>query len=164
MSAFPKVYLETTIASYLTARQSRDLFGAACQEITRDWWANSQNKYQFFVSRIVLREASLGDSEAAQRRLAFLKPWPMLELTDQIEALATRLVQGIPLPPKAQADSLHIALAAVHQIDYLLTWNCTHIANATLRTRLETICQDAGFKPPIVCTPLELRSQGENDA
>ncbi len=161
MSEKRKVYLETTITSYLMARRSRDLIMAACQELTREWWSCHQHDYLFFASQVVIRESSVGDPDAAARRLEFLRPFPLLEITGEVERLATRLVRDIPLPLKAQVDALHIALAAVHQMDYLVTWNCTHIANATLRTRLEAVCRSAGFPPPVVCTPQELLGSDE---
>ena len=163
MSTFPKVYLETTIASYLTAWPSRDLVMAANQELTREWWANRKDAFELFVSQTVIKEASAGDSDAAQRRLEFLKPFPRLDITEEVEALAAKLIAEVPLPPKAQADALHIAVSAVNKMNYLLTWNCTHIANATLRSRIEAVCRSAGYEPPVVCTPQEMLEQGDQD-
>lgn len=160
----PKVYLETTIASYLTAWPSRDLVMAANQATTHEWWANRSHAFQIFVSQTVIKEAGAGDQDAAQRRLEFLKPFPLLDITKEVEALAAQLIAGVPLPPKAQADAVHIAVAAVHGMKYLLTWNCTHIANATLRSEIEAVCRLAGYEPPIVCTPQEMLGQGEQDA
>ena len=160
----PKLYLETTIASYLTAWPSRDLVMAANQETTREWWANRRDAFEIFVSQTVIKESSAGDPDAAQRRLEVLQPFPRLDITDEVESLAAKLIAVVPLPPKAQADALHIAAAAVHQMNYLLTWNCTHIANATLRSRIESVCRAAGYEPPVVCTPQEMLEQGEEDA
>ena len=156
----PKVYLETTIASYLTAWRSRDLVMAGNQETTRESWENRRDAFEIFVSQTVIKESSLGDQDAAQRRLEFLKPFPRLDITGEVETLAAELVAGVPLPPKAQADALHIAVAAVHGTNYLLTWNCTHIANATLRSQIESVCQSLGYEPPVVCTPQEMMEQG----
>lgn len=164
MSTKPKVYLETTIASYLTAWPSRDLVMAANQETTREWWANRKDAFQLFVSQTFIKESSAGDPDAAQRRLEFLKPFPRLDITEEVESLAANLIADVPLPPKAQADALHIAVAAVNHMNYLLTWNCTHIANATLRTRIEAVCRSHGFEPPVVCTPQEMLEQGDQDA
>jgi PIN domain len=160
----PKVYLETTIASYLTAWPSRDLVMAANQTTTREWWANRRDAFQLFVSQTVIKESSAGDQNAAQRRMDFLKPFPLLDITVEVEALAAKLITDVPLPPKAQADALHIAVAAVHGMDYLLTWNCTHIANATLRSQIEVVCRSAGYEPPVVCTPQEMLGPGEENA
>ena len=164
MSEKPRVYLETTIASYLTAWRSRDLVMAANQETTREWWANRSGAFELFVSQTVIKESSAGDQDAAQRRLEFLKPFPRLDITDEVEALAAKLIADVPLPPKAQADALHIAVAAVNKMNYLLTWNCTHIANATLRSRIEAVCRSQGYEPPVVCTPQEMLEQGDQDA
>lgn len=121
MSAKPRVYLETTIASYLTAWPSRDLVMAANQEVTREWWANRQDAFDLFVSQAVIKESSAGDQDAAKRRLEFLRPFPRLDITPDVERLAVRLILDVPLPPKAQVDALHIAVAAVHRMNYLLT-------------------------------------------
>ena len=164
MSTRPKVYLETTIASYLTAWPSRDLVMAANQETTREWWANRKDAFELFVSQTVIKESSAGDKDAAQRRLEFLKPFPRLDITEEVETLAAQLISDVPLPPKAQADALHIAVAAVNKMNYLLTWNCTHIANATLRSRIEAVCRSQGYEPPVVCTPQEMLEQGDQNA
>lgn len=157
----PKAYLETTIASYLTAWPSRDLIMAANQATTREWWENRRDAFQLFISQTVIKESSAGDQDAAQRRLEFLKPFPLLDITEEVETLAAKLIAEVPLPPKAQADAVHIAVAAVHGMNYLLTWNCTHIANATLRTQIEAVTRSAGYEPPVVCTPQEMLGQGE---
>ena len=159
----PRVYLETTIASYLTARPSRDLVMAANQAITQEWWTNRSDMFQMFVSQTVIKESSAGDQGAAQRRLEFLEPFPRLDITEEVETLAANLVEATPLPLKAQADALHIAVAAVNRMDYLLTWNCTHIANATLRSRIESVCRSRGYEPPVVCTPQEMLEEGGHD-
>lgn len=153
-----KVYLETTIVSYLTARPSRDLVRAAHQEITREWWS-SRSTFDLYVSQLVLDEAASGDPGAAARRLEALNDVPLVELTDEASSLARSLVRGAALPTKAAADALHIGIAAAHGMDYLLTWNCTHIANATMRGKIESICRAEGFEPPVICTPLELMEE-----
>jgi hypothetical protein len=153
----PKVYLETTISSYLAAWPSRDLVTAAHQQITHEWWQDRRDEFDLFVSQLVLQEASAGDPDAAARRLAFLDDLPLLEQNEEAVALAEVLVAAIPLPERAAADALHIAIATVHSVDYLVTWNCTHIANARLRGSVEAICRSHGYQPPIICTPVELR-------
>jgi hypothetical protein len=160
----PKVYLETTIVSYLTAWPSRDIVMAANQETTREWWANRRESFDLFVSQLVIEESSAGDSDAAQRRLEVLEPFPRLDVTEEAKTLARELIEGVPLPARAQVDALHIAVAAVHGMNYLVTWNCTHIANATLRTPIEAICRSAGYEPPVICTPQEMLEQGDNHA
>ena len=134
----PRVYLETTVVSYLAARPSRDLITAAHQKITRQWWEQRRKGFDLFISQLVLDEARGGDSVAARRRLELVGDLPLLELTSSVTELA------------------QIAFATVHQIDYLLTWNLTHIANAFLRRAVTIICQDAGYLAPTICTPEEL--------
>src|ERR1051325_4763951 len=136
----PTVYLETTIPSYLTARPSRELVIAAHQEVTREWWASRRKAYEVFVSQAVLDKAGSGDPEAAAERLRALAGVPVLQITEDAIRLAARLVQDVPMPPKSAVDALHVALSAVHGIDYLLTWNCAHIANARLRPVIESVC------------------------
>ncbi len=152
----PRVYLETTIPSYLTAWPSRDLVRAAHQQITRDWWDKRRPGFELYISQVVLRECQAGDAAAAAERLNVLQDLPLLEQTEAATQLAQALVDQVPLPERAAVDALHVAIAAVHGIDYLLTWNCTHIANATLREPIERVCQANGYEPPAICTPEEL--------
>jgi len=150
------VYIETTIPSYLTAWRSPELVMAANQEATRKWWDESRTKFELFISQLVIGEISNGDPEAVKRRMAVVENLPELALTDKAEALAAKLLLGAALPQKAKADALHIGIATVHGMDYLLTWNCTHIANAIMRPKIESICRAAGYEPPVICTPPEL--------
>ncbi len=151
----PTVYVETSIVSYLTAVGSRDVVLVAQQEITRSWWA-SRDEFSLFASRFVRDEAAAGDAGAAQRRLDALRGIPLLGITEDAIGLASRLVSEGGLPAKARVDALHVAVATVHGVDYLLTWNCKHIANASLRGKIEAICKASGFLPPVICTPFEL--------
>jgi len=129
---------------------------AANQEATRKWWDESRVKFELFISELVIGEVSNGDPDAVKRRMAVVEDLPKLALIDQAEALASKLLLGAALPQKAKADALHIAVATVHGMDYLLTWNCTHIANAIMRPKIESICRWAGYEPPVICTPPEL--------
>lgn len=151
-----RVYLETTVPSYLTAWPSRDLIRAAHQQITREWWDKRRGEFELFISQLVVRECQGGDAGAAAQRLSVLQDLVMLEQTDDATKVAALLVREVPLPERAAVDALHIAIASVHGLDYLLTWNCTHIANAALRGRIDTVCRDCGFEPPTICTPEEL--------
>ena len=157
----PKVYLETTIPSYLTAWRSRDLIRAARQEITREWWEQRRAEFELFVSQVVVRECQGGDPDAAAKRLDAIADLPLLEETAEAVALAEAILIQVPLPTQAVVDALHIAVSAVHGMNYLLTWNCTHIANASLRFRIESVCREHGFEPPVICTPDELLQQEE---
>lgn len=152
----PRVYVETTVPSYLTAWLSRELVMAAHQQTTREWWDTRRDDFELFVSQFVVDEAAVGDSAAASRRLEMLADVPLLDPSENVYTLADALMKRVPLPPKAAADALHIAIAAVHGMDYLLTWNCTHIANAALRPSIETVCRENGYEPPVICTPEEL--------
>jgi hypothetical protein len=152
----PKVYLETTIASYLAAWPSRDLITAGHQQITHEWWRTRRDEFELFVSQIVLDESAAGDPDAAARRLDYLKDLSLLDQTEEIADLAQELQQEVPLPEKAHADALHIAFAVVHRMDYLVTWNCTHIANAVFQREMAAICKEQGYDIPIICTPEQL--------
>lgn len=152
----PKAYLETTIVSYLTARPSRDLITAAHQQITQQWWQTQRAHFDLFMASPVLQEAQAGDPEAAARRLAVLHDIPMLTLSEEATQLAQALSTPGPLPANAVVDALHIAIAAANGMHYLLTWNCTHIANAAIRSDIEDVCRAHGYEPPVICTPEEL--------
>ena len=152
----PTLYLETTIPSYLTARPTSDVAAAAKQSATREWWSTRRNDFDLFVSEVVLAEAALGHPEAAARRLAVLAGLPKLEANESVELITESVAKLLALPTKALADAAHIALCIVHRIDYLLTWNCTHIANATHRRTLERLCDELELLCPVICTPEEL--------
>ena len=150
------VYLETSVVSYLVARPSRDLVTAAHQQLTVEWWSVRRSRFVAYASEIVVSEASAGDEGAARRRLAALDGIPLLALTPSALELARRLVQSGAIPAQAAADAAHVAVAAVHGMEYLLTWNCRHIANAEMRLRIEAECRLRGYEPPVLCTPEEL--------
>ena len=149
------VYIETTIVSYLTSLPSRDIVIAAHQQITREWWQGC-GRFEIYVSQIVLQEAGEGDPEAAKSRLKALEDINILELGEEARALANELVKRKAIPQKTVLDAFHIAIAVVNGMDYLLTWNCTHIANASIRNKIERICRLKGYDPPVICTPEEL--------
>ena len=152
----PTVYLETTIISYLAAKPSRDLIIAAHQELTNEWWENRRKQFDVYVSQLVIQEAKEGDKNAAQKRLSILELIPLLELNDDVASLARDLIKEKALPKKAVEDALHIAIAINHGMDYLLTWNCKHIANAERQHAITVTCRKRDFEPPIICTPEEL--------
>lgn len=149
-------YLETTIPSYLTAWRSPQLVMAARQEITREWWDTRRGDFELFISQLVIDEASAGDPDAATRRLEVLDGLPLLEPHDDAEVLAETLIRDLSLPDRAAADAVHIALADVNGMDFLLTWHCTHIANAAFRPAIESACRSLGYEVPVICTPEEL--------
>ena len=152
----PKVYIETSVISYLTAKPSNDFRAMANQNVTLEWWELERPKFELVISEFVITEASLGHPEAAQRRLTALVGLTELQATQQVKNLGRELVFRHALPAMAEIDALHVAMAAVHGIEYLLTWNCTHIANAHTRPKIEATCRILGYEPPIICTPPEL--------
>lgn len=153
------LYVETSIVSYLTARRSRDIITAARQEITQEWWNARRTNFQLFTSEFVIEEAEEGDPEAARRRLDALAEAEELDLHDEARPLARKLVEKGPLPAQAALDALHIAVSATSGMDYLLTWNMKHIANAAIRDQIEEMCRSSGYEPPIMCTPEELMEE-----
>jgi predicted nucleic acid-binding protein len=151
----PKVYLETSIPSYLTAWRSRDIVVAGNQETTKDWWER-RNDFDLFISTFVLKEVSAGDPEAAKLRLQALNEISEIEITEEVEVIAERLLSHALLPSKAKVDALHIATATIGGMDYLLTWNCAHIANPAFRMKIESVIHSFCYELPIICTPQEL--------
>ncbi len=150
------VYIETSIVSYLAARPSRDVIVLAQQQFTADWWDQQRDNYALYASTVVVEEAASGDAAAAQRRLTLLASVTILEVSDAAIGLAARLVEQKAIPQKAAQDTLHIAVACVNQVQYLLTWNYKHIANATMRAAINRVCREAGYEPPVIATPAEL--------
>lgn len=151
-----KVYIETSVISYLTSKPSRDLIIAAHQEITRFWWDSERDKFNVFISESVINESSSGDITAANLRLNKLEDIPLLDLDERVKDLTKAILLSGIIPQKAAEDALHIALATVHNMDYLLTWNCKHIANATINNQLRKIITRTGYEMPMICTPYEL--------
>lgn len=149
----PRVYIETTIPSYLVARPSRDLLMAGHQQTTHAWWNDKRKDFDLFISQFVEDECRGGDLQMAQKRLALLKGIPLLKIFPDVYSLAAKLISAGPLPTKAETDALHIAVAAANSADYLLTWNMKHIANPAMQRAIGRMCLDAGFEPPVICTP-----------
>ncbi len=152
----PRLYLETTIPSYLVARRSRDLRLAADQETTEEWWETHRQNYELFISEAVLDEASDGDPTFATKRLAVLEGLPRLGAISAADALVARLLDEQIIPAVAAPDAVHVAMAAVHGMDFLLTWNCRHIHNPVLERRIQAACRACGFACPVICSPSEL--------
>lgn len=153
------VYIETSIVSYLASRPSRDLLVAAHQQATHDWWHKRRSDFDLVISDLVLREAGAGDKGAAAERLRFLSGLRQVPALPSALALARRLLVDGALPKKAADDAFHVAIAATSKAEFLLTWNMKHIANASMRTRINQACRETGFQPPIICTPYELQEK-----
>lgn len=150
------VYLETSYISYLVARPSGDLLVAAHQKTTQDWWTDRRDLFTCYVSQVVIDEASAGDPTEAQKRLAVISGLAVLDLTPGAESLTQAILGSGALPASAGRDAAHVAVAAVHAVDYLLTWNCKHLANAQIMRKIESVCLALGYRMPIICTPEEL--------
>ena len=150
------VYVETSIVSYLAAKPSRDLLIAACQQATLTWWEQHRSRFELYTSELVVAEGGRGDPEAARKRLDCLKGIPELRVTAEVRDIGAALVREGALPEKAEADALHIAIAAVHHVDLLLTWNCRHIDNPATKPLARSVCVAQGHRCPEICTPIEL--------
>ena len=155
----PKVYLETSFIGYLTMRPQRDRKVAVHQEITIEWWESRRNDFELFTSEVVVAEAERGDESAVQERRVILRETQRLSASPAAELLVPELLAATRLPPRVFADMAHVALATVHGMQYLLTWNCRHIANATIQRAIVKACRDRGYEPPVICTPEELMGE-----
>ena len=159
-----RIYIESTIPSYLVARPARDLIQAARQQLTKDWWEFSRASHELFTSQIVLDEIAVGESAMAKLRLESLQAVPLLPVADEVKELARKILESGLLPAAADRDAAHIALASTYNLDILLSWNCRHIANAAIQSRLRRLVEAGGFELPVICTPEELmENNDEND-
>lgn len=157
------IYLETTIVGNLAGRLHPDPLIAARQTVTRQWWATAGRIYRLLASELVIDECSAGDPTAANERLSLLDDVELLDMSAAVEDLADALVANGAVPASQPRDALHIAIAAVHGVQYLVTWIFKHIANPMLQTRIAAVCRDNGFEPPVICTPEQLL-EAEHDA
>ena len=153
----PSVYIETTIFGHLTSRLPSDIVVAGQMLITRHWWNESRSDFEIFISELVLQEISQGAPSAAAERLEMIKSIPSTPIVDAAESLAAVLIAQHGLPEKAKFDALHLAICATNDIDYLLTWNCRHLANATRQKTMSEICKQSGYNMPVICTPEQLK-------
>ncbi len=158
-----KVYIETSVISYLVANPSRDLVVAAQQEITRQWWNIRREDFAIVASELVLEEAGRGDAELSRKRIEVLDEIPLLPVNEAVLELAEAFVAKGGLSEKSSADAIHIAMATVHKVDFLLTWNCSHIANAEIQKVLTRIARQYHYDLPFICTPNELMGELENE-
>ena len=152
----PRLYMETTIPSYLTSRPSRDLVIAGHQQVTREWWENRRDAFEIYISQLVIDEARAGDPDAARERMLIVQEFALLDITPEVVQLASAILTSGILPRKAATDAAHIAIAAVHGIDFLLTWNCAHLANAVVAKAVANVCRQQDWESPVICTPEEL--------
>lgn len=153
----PRVYLESSIFSYLVGwLNQHDLLVASNQKLTREWWARRRHDFELFASQAVIDEISMGDAARASERIALLDEVVILRATTAAAALSEALIRRSGIPVNARVDALHVAIAAINGLDYLLTWNCKHIANARILPTVYSVCRAAGYDPPLICTPQEL--------
>ena len=157
-----KIYIETSVISYLTARPSKTIVGAAHQQLTLAWWMQ-RSEYELFISQAVWQECAAGDADAAQKRIAALEGISVLSVTEDMMRMAQSIIaQGI-IPLKAIEDAIHIAVSTLHRVDFLLTWNCRHIANPVIQEKIASYLEQQGLFLPIICTPEELLGGKSDD-
>lgn len=156
MTELPSVYIETSLLSYLAARPSGDLIVAGHQRLTWQWWNSRRKDYRLYVSQLVVDEAGRGHPDAAQRRLRLAAGMGYLDGDDRSDLLTERILEGGIIPESAAADAAHVAIATRFGMNYLLTWNCRHIANAEILRHLAEVARRNGYELPIICTPYEL--------
>ena len=154
-----RIYIESTIPSYVVARPARDLLQAARQQTSRDWWELKRHQHELFTSQIVLNEIASGESEMAKQRLATLASIPVLRGNEEAENLTLQILGSGLLPAAADRDAGHSALATVYEMDIPLSWNCRHIANASIQARLRKLVEKSGLALPVLCTPDELTGE-----
>ncbi|XCN71237.1 MAG: type II toxin-antitoxin system VapC family toxin [Candidatus Electrothrix aestuarii] len=158
-----KVYIETSIVSYLTARPSSNLIAAAWQKETIDWWESEKQRFKLYISEVVIEEAGRGNADAASRRLSALDGLEIFKINKEIVALSKILIQDGGIPKKALDDALHVAIASVHAVEFLLTWNCRHTNNAEMKPKIRKIIEAHGFQSPEIATPIELMGRRDDD-
>lgn len=159
--AMPRVYLETTVLSYLVAAPSRDPAVRAHQVVTEQWWTHARERFEVVISIVTLNEASAGDPQMARARRDLVAGLPAIPVTEEAEQLASYLVNSGVLPSKALGDALHLAAATANGIEYLVIWNLKHLAGAIVRRRLENTLRSRGYDPPTICPPEELLGDPE---
>ncbi len=151
-----KVYIETSVISYYTSRPSRDLVTAARQQVTREWWEDMLQQFDAYISALVIEEVKGGDPSAAVKRLDAITEMPVIKVSDEAGNLAGILVSSGTIPKEYSEDALHIALATVNGMDFLLTWNFTHINNANMKSKIINVTERQGYECPVICSPDEL--------
>ena len=157
------VYIETTVLSYLTSKPSRDLLVAAHQHVTAEWWESRLPLFEPFISPLVIDEISRGDKSAATLRLEKIQGFAVLEINDRVRRLADLYFDRMNIPEKARGDAYHLAVAAFHGMDFLVTWNFGHILNPRVRIVVQNINTVQGISTPIMCTPEELMEVEHED-
>src|ERR1035437_8843371 len=155
------VYIETSVVSYLVARPTARPLAQQWHVWTKDWWRLRRPFFECVISAEVLREAAAGDPRASRQRLDILSTLTVLRRTQAVDELAEAFLSAGALPAKAKADAAHLAVATAHRVDYLLTWNCKHLANAEVWLRVRPLVEQRGYRMPMVCRPLQLMGEIE---
>ncbi len=161
METKPRAYIETTIPSYIIGSDSRDLIILEHQIFTRDWWKVAWNKYALHISETVILEIKAGNPELAEQRIQLIKGLPILSLNECIESLVSKYMEHFHFPDKLLNDMFHVAFATCYQMDYIVTWNCRHIANPFTQRQLDRLNSSLGFQTPLLCTPEQLEIKDE---
>jgi len=156
-----RLYIETTVVSYLTAKPSRDIMVAGHQEATRELWPELSAKYETYISALVFEEVRKGDPDQAQMRIEAIEPFPMLDIDDEARTLAQKIITGKGIPVEYPEDALHIAVAAVNGIEVVITWNFAHLNNPFTRKMVRQIIEGEGYGCPEICSPEELLEVGK---
>ncbi|KPK73789.1 MAG: hypothetical protein AMJ84_01535 [Acidithiobacillales bacterium SM23_46] len=151
-----RVYIESTVVSYFVAGPSRDLIVAARQESTRDLWPKILSRFDTYISALVYQEAARGETEQADKRLGVIKPFTMLDVDKEAQAVAEKIIAGKGIPQEHPEDALHVAVAAVNGIEILVTWNFAHLNNPLTRLMIRETVEEAGYPCPEICSPDEL--------
>ena len=157
------VYIETIVLSYLVALAAKDVVIAGHQKTTQDWWSLRRDAFACYISQVVIDEISAGDPSEVKKRLAVADSPDSLAVTDDAKQLTESIIKSGIRPPQAVRDAAHIAVATVHKVQYSLTWNCKHLANAQIAKRVANLCRMAGYGMPTICTPEELLEEPSNE-
>jgi len=152
----PRVYVETSVISYLTARPSRDFLVVARQAFTRQWWEIRSERFDAVISGMVISEISRGDPSAALRRAQMCDGLESLVVDDKAIALAEQLIQLKAIPEQEPEDAMHIAVAVLNNIQFIASWNFSHLVGPEAKFRLQTQLKDLGYPVPLLATPEEL--------
>ena len=150
------VYLETTVIGNIAGRMHPDPKIAARQQVTREWWTTAPDRYDLYVSEITIEECGDGDPDAAKERIDLVRNIDLIETSAEAEELAELLVNRLAVPASEPRDALHIVIATVNAVQFIVTWNFKHILNPHLQTKIANACREGGYDPPVICTPQQL--------
>lgn len=151
-----KVYIETSIVSYYTACPSREPIVAAYQEITHEIWPVLQKRYDLYISALAIQEVYRGDQKAAEKRLGVLSAISVLEISQDAQNIADRLIDDNAIPSEYGEGALHVAIASINGMDLLFTGNFSHINTISIKTKIVESIENQGYRPPAICSPDEL--------